>query len=186
VPKPRPLTREQALRSLANRLSLGVADPIRQLNTKFGLRPTRCWLVWRYWEGGLRGQPPVVEKKRIELLPTPKVKNLDSVTFSVFHAGTIPAGSVQLDEVSLAYTYDELTGLMLPDGQLHVDQVPEPWEFYYELVEDGRGDPAPVHMRFARLSYPRRQSTAWTLMLRRMSEDDGREGESAYLEGTQG
>lgn len=183
---PHPIPPRQARRTLANRLGLGVADKLRQLNTKFGVRPTRVWMVWIYWPGGERGQGKPVEKMRIELLPTPKVSSLDSVTFSVFHAGTVPAGSVKVTEVSVKYTYDELTGKMIPGGALHVDQLPQPWDFFYELVEDGRGDPAPVHQRFRDLSYPRRDAgnTQWILMLQKTSEDLNRDGESDYLKGT--
>jgi hypothetical protein len=188
VPRPRPLSPEEARHSLANRLGIKVADKLRQLNTKLGVRPTRVWLVWRKWDGGERGQGDPVEVKRIEILPTPMVGSLDAVTFSVFHAGTVPAGSVKLTEVSLKFTYDELTGRMLLGQKLHSDNVPQPWEFYYELVEDGRGDPEPVHQRFRFLSYPRRDSDncQWVVMLQKMSEDDNRQGQSEYLGGTQG
>lgn len=188
MPRPRPLTPREARHSLANKLGIKIGDRLRQLNTKFGLRPQRVWLVWREWSGGERGQGDVIEKKRIEILPTPKADSLDSVTYSVFHAGTVPAGSIKLSEVSLRLTYDELTGHMLPNGELHTDNIPQPWEFYYELVEDGRGDPEPVHQRYRILSYPFRKAGAvmWSVMLERISEDDDRQGKSAYTTGAQG
>jgi hypothetical protein len=184
MPRPRPLLPEQARASLANRLGIKVADRARQLNTKFGLRPTRCWMVWERWTGAERGEGMPLEIQRIELLPTPKVKSLDSVTYSIFHAGTVPEGSVQLSEVSLLYTYDELTGHMVPE--VHSDVVPQPYSFWYELVEDGRGDPEPVHQRFRLLAFPRRGPTQWTVMLQKAAEDNNRDGTSAYLTGRQG
>jgi hypothetical protein len=167
---------------VVNRLAR-VADNARQIATRLGARPTRCFLVHTRSRGSERGEGLEVEVKRIELLPTPKVETLDSVTFSVFHAGTVPAGSVKLTEVSLRYTYDELVGLMVPER--HEDQIPEPYWFFYELVEDGRGDPYPQRNRFRVLSYPWRdaENAQWKVMLERTSEDRTRSGHSAYLEG---
>lgn len=194
MPRPRPLSPREAKRTLANRFTR-VADNLRQLNTKFGMRPTRCFLIWTRWTGGERGAGNEEELVRLELLPTPKVNSLDNVTFSILQAGTVPAGSVKLTEVSTQYTYDQLTGHMdagvAEDGDCkpgHLDQIKQPNDFFYELVEDGRGDPHPRRFKFRVLSYPFRQPgmVRWTVMLERVHEDRGRDGESQYTEGTQG
>jgi hypothetical protein len=184
----RPLTPEQAKRSLANRLGR-VADNVRQIATKLGARPFRVFLVWTRFPAEVRGEGgPDREVERVELLPTPEVKSLDAVTFSIFHAGTVPAGSVKLLGVSVhRYTFDQLTGKTVP-GLGTVDQLPEPWTFFYEVVEDGRGDNPPQRWKFRTLSYPVRlaENAEWTIMLERVSEDRGRDGLSKYLSGREG
>lgn len=182
-PRLRPLNPGEARRSLVNRMGR-VADGARQIATRLGARPMRCFLVWTRWDANTeRGEGREVEQRRVELLPTPKVETMDSVTFSVFHAGTVPAGSVKLSGVSVSYTFDELTGHVI-EGQ-HVDQIEEPWSFFYELVEDGRGDLPAVRNKFRVLSYPTRDaaSAQWKVMLERIAEDRTRENKSAYLTG---
>jgi len=185
MPKPAPLTPAQAKRALANRFG-PLADRLRQLNTRFGVRPYRCFLVWGVWAGSERGTPPITYVQETELLPTPKVSSLDSVTFSIFHAGTVQAGSVKLTEVSVQYTYDQLQGLMLPVA--HESHIPQPWEFFYEIREDGRGDQLPLRQSYRLLSPPFRDAgkVQWTIMLERISEDRGRHGQSLYLKGKEG
>lgn len=194
MPKPRPLTSIEAKRTLANRFTR-VADNLRQLATKFGIRPMRVFLVWSRWTGGERGQGVEEEVQRVELIPTPRVASMDSVVFSVFHAGTIPVGSVRVTEISTRYTYDQLTGHMDPalaaDGTKrlgHLDHVLQPNDFYYLLYEDGRGDPQPVQAKFRLLNFPTRnaENVEWQLMLEKIHEDRGRDGRSQYLQGTQG
>lgn len=182
----RPLIRALAIPeargSLVNRLSR-VVDRARNIATRLGARPYRVVMVWGKWTGVNRGEGTFSVFREMEILPTPKVSTLDSVTFSVFHAGTIPAGSVKLSEISTRYTADELQGRMVPT--LHSDQLPQPWVFYYEVREDGRGDAEPVRRRFRLLSDPTldAENVQWTLMLERESEDCGRDGEVKYLTG---
>ena len=196
----RALSPGEAKASLLQRIGR-VADRARQVGVKLGMNPYRVVLVWEKYAGEVRGEggPPRTVRE-LELLPTPSVKSLDAVTFSVFHAGTIPAGSIKLSGVSVAcYTYDQLTGHVVPqpdpsgdptravDGA-HVDHIDQPWDFYYELREDGRGDCPPVRNRYRVLSYPVRDAVnaQWTVMLERVSEDRGRDGKSKYLSGTEG
>jgi hypothetical protein len=184
-PPVHPLTVPEARGSLANRLSR-TADRVRQVATRLGARPYRLVLVWCRWTGDVRGEGEMQTFREMEILPCPKVATLDSVTFSVFHAGTIPAGSIKVTEVSTRYTFDELQGHMAPE--LHEDVIPQPWTFFYELREDGRGDALPIRQRFTLLTVPTRdaENVQWTLMLERRSEDRDREGKSQYLSGTQG
>lgn len=180
-----PLTPAQARGSLAQRLT-GVADRARQVATRLGARPYRVHLVWAHWTGGTRGEGEIVFIREIELLPTPKVASLDSVTFSIFHAGTVRAGSIKLTEVSPRYSMDELQGHMIPD--LHEDVIPSPYDFFYEVREDGRRDLKPVRGRYRLMSVPNldAENAQWTLMLEPESEPRNREGGSDYLTGKQG
>lgn len=181
----KPLDRLEAKRSLARRLGR-VADRAHYVATRLGARPYRVFMVWMRWTGERRGEGEAECLREMEITPTPKVASLDSVTFSIFHAGTVPAGSIKLSEVSNRYTFDELTGLMVPD--LHEDRIPQPYDFFWEVREDGRGDAQPGRQRYSLLSVPNldAENAQWTLILERVSEDRNRDGSSAYLSGKQG
>lgn len=183
--KIRPLSPDEAKRTLANKLG-GLADRLRQKNTKFGIRPYRVFLTWTRFGGEERGEGHEKLIARAEILPTPKVSSLDSVTFSIFHAGTLPAGSIRIEEVSaVAFTEDMLRGLKVPTGA-YLDpseqQIPEPYDFFYEVVEDGRGDGEPARDRYRLLSKPFRRASKvdWTILLERVSPDRTREDKSAF------
>jgi hypothetical protein len=186
MPKIRPLTPGQAGKTLAHKLGVGLVPRLRQLATNFGIRPYRCFLVWGKWTGEERGEGFDVELLRMEILPTPKVENLDALTFSLVNAGTLPVGSVRVSQISSYFTYDQLKGLMVPVQ--HEDQVPEPYEFYWEVVEDGRGDNPPVRAKFRPASVPFRRAGKpdWTVILERISEDNLRSGANATGTGEEG
>jgi hypothetical protein len=198
VPYPRPLDPSQAKATLANRLGRRV-DRLRQFSTRFGLRPYRVTLCWTRWTGSERGQGREVEIPggRIEILPTPKVKALDSVNLALMAAGMLPVGSVRVTQISVNYTQDQLVGLAIPDEVFternepprlksskelpprpsNVD-LPQPFDFHWEVREDGRGDDPPPRWRFRLASWPQRNpgDAEWAVMLERVSDDDDREG----------
>ncbi len=182
-----PLTPEQAKRTIAHRFTR-LGDKIRQLNTKFGLRPYRVFLIWTKWSGEERGMGDEVELKRLEILPTPKVSNLDNVTFSLMHSGTVPVGSVKVEEISGQMTQDTLQGRGLTGMPEWVDHIPEPYSFFYEVVEDGRGDDPANRPKFRLLNVPFRRAgkVDWTLMLERISEDRNRLGKNVVGSGEEG
>jgi hypothetical protein len=211
----RPLTPEQAKRTLANRFG-GLADRMRQLNTRFGVRPYRVFLRWTMWNGSgplpERGEGDELDVLTIEVLPTPKLINLDSLSFSFWHAGQIPVGSVRLEEISIArFTEDILLGKAWPQfepGCSPCDKdptlvplvapmpgmdprephVPEPYEFFYEIVEDGRGDCPAKRSKFRPLNRPMRRAgkVDWTVMLERVSQDRTRDNKSSIGSGLEG
>jgi hypothetical protein len=182
VPTPKPLTPAQAVASFANRFGK-VADNLRQLNTTFGTRPYRVFLVWTTWTGGERGVGDEKLIEQIEILPTPNVRSLDNVALSPLSTGVLSVGSLRLTEVTTSLTADQLTGRMQPTP--HVDHIPEPIDFFYEVVEDGRGDPQPRRMKFTLFGEPHRnaENLEWQLVLTRVSEDRKRDGTSAYTSG---
>lgn len=185
MPKIRPLTPSEAKHSLLNRLTRTV-DRARQIATKLGARPFRVFLVWTTWTGRETGVGIEKETCRIEILPTPLVVSLDSVTFSIFHAGTVKEGSVRLEEVSNSFTYDLLTGHVV-DGE-HVDQIPLNMDFFYEIISDGRGDPEPVRQKYRILAQPfrRAEKVDFTVMLERRGQDNERDGSSPIDRGDTG
>lgn len=174
MPKVKALTPHQAKRTLANRF-VGRADRLRQLNTKFGLRPYRVWLVWTKSTGEERGEGKEVVVRRTELLPTPRVVDL-TVTYASFPAGVNTEGMLKLTEVSQSYPFDVLKGLYVPEQ--HEDEVPQPYDFYYEVAEDGRGENPEQRNRYRLYSTPFRQpgKVMWSITLESTFSDEDREG----------
>ncbi len=175
MPKPKPLTPEEAKRSLANRFGPR-ADRLRQLNTKYGMRPQRVFLVWTKFTGDERGEGRENEVRRVEILPTPLVTSLDAIALNPFTAGLIAMGSVKVSEISMAcFTADMLRGRT--SGK---DIIPEPVSFFYEIVEDGRADAEPARQKYRPASQPVLVpgDLHWLITLERISEDRDREGKS--------
>ena len=180
MPKPKALRPEEARRTLAARFagsreSPGLADRLRQLHTKFGLRSQRVFLVWTQFTGDERGEGDEQQLARIEILPTPRVDSA-SIAYNPFSAGKYPTGTLRISEVSATLTKDQLVGLLVPGhGQL-TDRI----DFFYEVVEDGRGDALPSRDRYRLLNEPelREGNVGWTLLLERAAEDRDRRGRS--------
>lgn len=181
MPRPRPLTPSEATKTLANRLGTRIAPRLRQFATKFGIRSKRVFLVWSKFSGAERGEGTEAIISRVELLPTPRVVDLSSITYQPFSAGVLPVGSVRVDKVAVTYTADQLMGKAVP-GQLRGAKIEEPYDFFYEIVEDGRGDPMPMRQRFRLYGVPDRNEgdVCWSLLLERVAEDLARSGASQY------
>lgn len=196
MPRPRPLRPEEARRTIAHRFGRR-ADNLRQLATKFGIRPYRCFLVWTIWDGGERGRGNETIVGKIELLPTPLVKNLDSVSYRFFSGGVLPVGSISVTRISTNFTQDQLTGLAVPRSieEAHklsrpkaetakhlrrpsVETLPEPLDFFWEVVEDGRGDDPAERNKFRLAAWPERVpgNVEWRVLLERVSNDENRDG----------
>lgn len=175
---PHPLTPEQAQNTLAHRLG-AMVDNVRQLNTDFGIRPYRVFMTWTRWTGSERGEGDEITVKRIEILPTPRVTSMDNIALSPVNAGILQVGSLKVDEISVCFTEDMLRGRWVPEE--HEDHIPEPIEFFYEVVEDGRGDNPPVRPKFRLAAGPHRNASAveWVITLERTSQDRTRDDKSA-------
>ncbi len=179
MPRPRPLTPAQAKRTLAHRFTR-LADRLRQLPTKFGIRPQRVFLVWTIWSGDEAGEGRETVLAEFEILPTPKV--LDSASAILRDprsAGYLPTGSIVVSNVSNTLTRDMLKGHQIPRGR-RVDLQREAVSFFYELREDGRGDNPPERDRYILAAEPSREAgfVQWNLFLSRSSEDRSRQGYS--------
>lgn len=188
-----PLTPVQAQHTLAQRLT-GRVDRLRQLNTRFGLRARRVFLVHVGWNGERAGEGEPRILNRVELLPTPRVSDATAVNQRSWSAGTLPEGTIRVDQISArAYTLDMLTGVRFaPDysaGVVHqsTDIVDgsslEPSlsridDFYYEIVEDGRGDPLAYRERFRLQGQPWRMegNFGFGVLLEASSEPARRDG----------
>lgn len=176
MPKPQPLIPQQARNTLANRF-VGLADRLRQLNTRFGIRPYRVFLVWTLASGEERGEGEERVTLRHEILPTPKLDDMSAVARSPYAAGTLPVGSVRVSEITQTLTADMLTGKLMPDGRKVDDSGP--MNFWWEVVEDGRGDDPAERWRFRMAAEPYRQPgrVQWSVLLERQSADPERLGQ---------
>jgi len=169
MPTPKALSAQQAAHTLAHRFAKR-ADSLRQLSTRMGLRPYRVFLVWSKSSGAEFGAGRTTEVQRHEILPTPKVRtNLNRVLLS---GGIVPMGSVELTEVSALLTLEMLIGRDLPTkGE---ESAPAPYEFHYEVTEDGRDGSAPRPQRFRPFGDPTRDpgNVQWKLTLAPVSEEN--------------
>lgn len=177
-----PLTSQQAKNSLANRLGSRV-DRIRQIATDMGLRPYRVFLVWDKYTGDERGEGQDREVVRREILPTPRVTGLDGVAIAAFTGGMLQDGSVSLELVSVTYNLEELMGTAIPNPE--EEHIPQPYSFYYEIREDGRGEAQPLRSKFRLAAVPSRLpgKVQWNVRLERISVDNARNGSSQYGDG---
>jgi hypothetical protein len=145
--------------SLAQKL-IPAVDRIRDLYTKFGMRPYRVWLVRTRFAGHKRGQGVEQVVLEQEILPTPLVVDMRALTEVVTPVGLNEQGVVQLQYVSGRYTEELLMGVG-PDGS----QVASNETAYYE-IEFFRRDGAPSERRrFVRDSVPQYNSSQFQWMV---------------------
>ncbi len=147
-------------------------DRVRQFATKFGIRPSRVFLVHTVFGGAERGEGTAREISRVELLPCPRVISLDAVAMTPQTAGIVPIGSIRVERISVTYTLDTLKGRMVP--RENEARIPENVSFHYEVYEDGRGDAEPEVMRFRLAADPFRRAGKidWVVNLERIESVD--------------
>ncbi len=174
--KPRLLSPGEAKRSFANRLTR-VVDRARQVEVRFGLRPYVVYLVWVKWTGCERGEGEPSVVCRMPLLPVPEVEDLTGIARNPFAAGVYPVGSVRVKGISATYVREVLEGHMVPEPR--EIEVPEPYEFFWEIVEDGRHGPNPLRKRFRLASEPwlDAENQQWIVILEKQAGDLGRDGD---------
>lgn len=161
-------------RTLAQRL-IPVADRIRDLFTQFGCRPYKVRIVRVRWADGERGRGLPVVEKVVDLLPTPLVQDMSSLTEIVQPVGLDEIGSIIVSEISGRFTDDDLR---FAD---RYGQPPGPdEEVFYEIefprTPDGKpGDKRRFYLRGA----PHYTSTRfeWQVRLEKSHEDRQRNGD---------
>ncbi len=195
--RPAPLPAGMAVRTLAHRLAAR-ADRLRQLNTRFGLRSSRVFLVHTKTDGEERGEGTERIIRRIELLPTPRVMDLTVINQRPWSGGTLPEGSIRIDQISVnRYTTDMLQGTRFAPaayagprhGPTHSAEVvggdndaPEfdsSTDFFYEIVSDDRDDRPTQRNRFRLLGDPwlNEGSLSWGILVEAASEPMNRDGD---------
>lgn len=196
MPKPRPLRPDEARRTLAHRLGPRV-DRLRQISTRFGLRPYRVFLVWTRAEGHRTGDGDESVMSRVELLPTPRMTDLTVLSRRPWSGGQLPEGTVRIDRISVLFTADNLSGLVIPEtpprrvplgqrigGTALVPNADPQIDFFYEVVEDGRGDDPSRRARFRLYSEPYRDAggVSWVVLLEAASDPLDRAGQPRVSE----
>jgi hypothetical protein len=167
--------------TLAWRLT-GVVDRARALNSKFGLRPYRVFLVHVRWTGKRRGEGEQQLMSRREILPVPRVRDMDSVRRNVHSTGVIEEGDIVIDEISARIPEDDLMGRTcdLQDPTRRLTSIPNA-DFYWEVVEKRPSSPGPVIRRFsppAAVPALGRAGMGWRVTLTKQEQDRGRGGSS--------
>ncbi len=166
-------TVELLRRSLGQRL-IPVIDRVRDVSTQLGMRPYRVHVTRTRFAGPRRGVGIETVIHRMEILPTPLVVDMRSLTEVVTSAGLNEQGTVQLQQVSGRYTEEQLMGLGPNGGQVAPNET-----VYYE-IEFFRRDGAPSeHRRFQRDSVPTYNATQvqWMVTLVNVLEDRSRGGQ---------
>lgn len=162
----------EAKRSLAVSLR-PVADNLRQLASELGASPYRVFMVHTKWSGAKPGRGNESILRVVEILPTPRVRAINSLTGRPTSVGILEAESVSVDRISAdRYNEDQL------GGRVGGVEIPDDQSFYYEVVEDGRSTPNPLRRRF-RAASPAGLSQVgldFSLRLERSSEDRSRRG----------
>ncbi len=171
----RPLRREQI--PLVVRL-VPVVDKIRQLYISFGLRPYRVFLVHVMWTGTQRGDGNEVEISRREILPTPRLLDMNATSEILRAYGLTEEGGVAVDQITTKYTEDDLMG-RTPD--LNDPAVPRTGlrnvDFFWEVQESRPSNPPPTPRRYEPNSVPMlgRDRFQWRVTLSKQQFDRARD-----------
>jgi hypothetical protein len=217
-----PLSPFAVSRTTVDGCLVSTADAMRQLLTDFGLRPYRVFLVWVGWtpdvdedgmvqeeelelDAGVEGTGRAVLLKEVELLPTPLIESMAGVAGNLDATGLTERGNVNVSQISMGYTEDQLLGL-LPEFRhpSFPDTLKPGVSFFWEIQENrnaGHRIPGtaafsqfpPADLRSPRRrfhvgSVPSRKPEAfeWTVSLKRADGERGRNGEVRSVEGTDG
>lgn len=162
----------QANKTLARQL-IPVADRIRDLFVRFGTRPYKVRVVRVRWSAGRRGVGAPVIEREMDILPTPLVQDLSTLTEIVQPVGLDEVGSILVSEISGRFTDNDLRFLSA-DGR-----PPDPdVEVYYE-IEFPKLDGTSDKRRFFLRSAPHYAAGRfmWQLRLEKAHEDRARNGD---------
>ena len=163
--------------TLASRL-VPIVDKIRRLNSTFGIRPYRVYLVHVLWSGGQPGDGSETEISRREIEPTPRVRDMGGTTNVMRAYGVSEEGEVFVDQISPRFTEDDLQGLTpdLKDPALLRTDLR--WsEFYWEVVENRPATPNPVRRRYVpQVPSLSRDGFQWAVRLIKQDYNRGRQG----------
>ncbi len=158
--------------SLMNSL-IPAVDCLRDLNTKFGNRPYRVRMIRTRWSTGRRGSGIESVMYERDILPTPLVVDMSSLTEALTAVGINEQGTVQLQEISGRYTEDDLLGTD-PHGN-----PPGPGDsVYYEIQFYGRDGNKNEKRRFTQQSAPFYKASGfqWNITLVSYNENRDRNG----------
>ena len=151
-------------------------DALRDIAVRLGARQYQVSLVWTRWSGGDRGEGNEEVVKVVRLLPTPMVREVDTLQARVLSIGRHEEGDLHVTEISARYSEDFLLGrnpALFPG-----DTVPKDMTFFWEINFPHEGSPG-VRRRFFPSSAPSKEPTRfqWTVYLARQAGDRTRRGD---------
>ena len=157
---------------------VGVVDSVRGIAAELGLRPYRVFLVHAVWTGSQVGEGLARVTSRREILPPPRVRDIDSVNRNVHSTGLTEEGDVVIDQISARIPEDDLTG-RTPD--LRDPLLPRTSkrnvEFFWEIRELRPSTPPPPARRFSppsKVPVLSRDGMSWRVTLTKQDYDAGR------------
>ncbi len=160
-------------RTLAQQL-IPVADSIRDLHTRFGLRPYKVRVVRVRWSGGMRGHGTPHVASTMDLLPTPLVQDLTTLTEILQPIGLDEVGTISVAEISGRFTDDDLR-LQSKNG---VPPGPDEEVFYEIEFPQPDGGPSVKRRFFLRgAPYYSAGRFQWSIRLEKANEDRSRRGD---------
>lgn len=165
-------TPDHLRRSIGQKL-IPVVDRVRDINTQLGFRPYRVKIVKTRNAGGKRGRGPETVISELELLPTPLVVDMRSLSEVITPVGVNEQGILQLQQISGRYTEEQLIGIGSDGNPVAADV-----NVFYE-IEFFRRDGGPSEKRrFIRDSLPSYLSTQvqWQITLVSANENRDRDG----------
>lgn len=159
--------------TVARRL-IRVADRMRDVRVRFGLRTYKVHMVRTRWSGGVRGKGVETLVSDDVVLPTPLVSDLTGLALTVGPAVFNEIGTIVLSEVSGKYTENMLQGRGRGG-----EPVPDDESFWYEVEFTQAGMDTAERRRFSIRSAPMYQAGRfqWLITLHVASQGRGREGE---------
>lgn len=180
----RPPFPQQEPQTLAGIL-VPVVDACRNIKAMLGVSIYRVFLVHGYWTGASgrrgRGVGKLVVTSRREILPIPRVRDLNTVRRVSNPMGMTEEGDIVVDQVSARYTEDDLTGKtpdLIEPGTPRTNR--KGTEFWYEVQENRPSSPAPPPRRFSPPTATpmlTRGGLQWTVVLTKQAYDRGRSGD---------
>ena len=158
--------------TLANKL-IGVADSLRDLNTKFGGRPYIVRIIRTLWTEGRRGIGEEVLTFERLILPTPLVSDLSGIAEILQPVGMAEDGGVSVSQISGRYTEEELRGF---DAEGHPPNLDE--KFWWE-IEFPRLNGHSVKRRFSLRAQPNYSAFGfqWSVILETVDQERTRAGD---------
>lgn len=167
-------TAMQLDRTLGQRL-IPVADRVRDLHTKFGLRPYKVRVVRMQWASGERGRGLPVVAKELDILPTPLVQDLSTMMEIVQPVGLDEVGTIIVSEISGRFTDDDLR-FAGSDGSSPGPDEEVFYEIEFPRTPDGLpGDKRRFFLRAAPMYFAARFQ--WQVRLEKAHEDRMRNGD---------
>jgi len=161
-----PLTYAEIEKSFARKM-IPLADSMRALGVRMGIKTYEVRIVRTAWTGGFRGEGVEYVVEEHQLTPTPLMTGLDGITQATESVGQIEQGNVTLSEISGRYSEDFLRGFGI-DGT-----APGPNEqVFYEVrypTADGDGIRRRFYLRAGPAFYS--DTAEWKLSLERQVED---------------